>query len=195
MSPLLLRCLPPVQPLCWIIFFAYVLHHNRLHPSIASFPTSSLARMSPHFHHLHPPPHLSSPFHPFVSPVSSLARMSCAAFHHSNLSVGSFHAHLLHHTRLHPSVASFPTSSLVRMSPLLLRRLLPLRPFISPVSSLARMSCAAFHHSNLSVRSFHAHLLHHTHLHPSVASFPTSSLVWISTLLLHRLLSLHSLGC
>src|SRR6266702_4472723 len=101
---------------------------------------------------------------PFVSPVSSLARMSCAAFHHSNLSVGSFHAHLLHRTRLHPSVTLFPTSSLVWMSPLLPHHLLPLCPFVSPVSSLARMSCTAFHHSNLSVGSFHAHLLHRTRL-------------------------------
>ncbi len=80
------------------------------------------------------------------------------------------------------------------MSPLLPHCLVPLCPFISPISSLARMSCTTFHHSNLSVGSFHAHLLHCTHLRPSVASFPTSSLVWMSPLLLHCLLPLQSLG-
>src|SRR6266702_1108660 len=67
MSPLLLHCLPPVQPLSWIFLIAHVLHHTRLHPSIASFPTSLLSQMSPHFHCLCPPPHSSSPFHHFVS--------------------------------------------------------------------------------------------------------------------------------
>src|SRR6266702_1438871 len=99
-------------------------------------PTSSLVQMSPHFHRLCPPPHLSSPFCPFISPISSLAQMSCTAFHHSNLSVGSFHAHFLHCTCLHPSVASFPTSSLVWMSPLLPHCLVPLQSLgwnISPL--------------------------------------------------------------
>src|SRR6266702_1307154 len=188
-------CFPPLHfPTSPPIFFAYALHRTHLHPSVASFPTSSLSWMSPHFHHLCPLLHLSSPFCPFISPISSLAQMSCTAFHHSNLSVGSFHAHFLHHPHLHPSVASFPTSSLVWMSPLLPHCLVPLCPFISPISSLARMSCTTFHHSNLSVGSFHAHLLHCTHLRPSVASFPTSSLVWMSPLLLHCLLPLQSLG-
>src|SRR6266702_4029721 len=139
---------PPLHfPGCPPIFIAYALRHTRLHPSVTSFPTSSLARMSPHFHRLRPPPHLSSPFRPFVSPVSSLARMSCATFHHSNLSVGSFHAHLHHRTRLLPSVASFPTSSLVQMSPLLPHRLLPLRSLGWTISMPS---------------------LHRTRLHPSI---------------------------
>src|SRR6266702_4010585 len=72
-----------------------------------------------------------------ISPISSLAQMSCTTFHHSNLSVGSFHAHFLHHTHLCPSIALFPTSSLVQMSPLLLHCFLPLCPFVSLLSSFA----------------------------------------------------------
>ncbi len=125
MSPLLLHHLPPVQPLGWIFLIAHVLHRTRLHPSIASFPTSSLSRMSPHFHHLCPPLHSSSPFCHII-PISSLAQTSPLLLCHlppvQPLSWIIFFTYVLHCNHLHPSISHLFTCSDVP-------------PFSSPMSS------------------------------------------------------------
>src|SRR6266702_1236629 len=82
MSPLLLHCLPPVQPLSWIFLIAHVLHLTPLpSPRCPLFFFASALRCT----HLHPSvtsfPSLCLPGCP---------PFSCTAFHQSNPSVGSF---------------------------------------------------------------------------------------------------------